>query len=200
MTLIQKEVKNMYIGEYVAPSIYSYDFRNKTQAQVETDWWTIFTPYNSDADGYYTNPWGALRRTIVDLASAKKVTINAEMKVASGSSIWSIGCAITDWSTAVYGFVSWNTSSNKWTQIYNNWARTTRSNQYAVSWDASYTLEIDLVTGAITSTVVNNWNTQSITATATASTIAAIVAGHKFETYPDSSSHRLKTIQITVEY
>lgn len=192
------------VEQQIRPKItnrtYSYDFSNKTQAQVEADWWTVYTPYNSDADGWYCAPPGALARTITDLTNAKKITINTEAKLATGSWIGSIWWAVSNnSSSAIYQFVSWNTAGNKGTQIYNAWTRGAWT-WTEVSWWANSTLEIDLLTREIKATVENNWNTQTATATATAETINAIIANPTFSTYPDSSSHRLKTVQITVEY
>lgn len=178
---------------------YSYDFRNRTQAQVEADWWTVYTPYNSDADGWYCSPPGALERAITDLTNAKKITINTEAKLATGSSIGSIWWAFTNGgSTAIYQFVSWNTSGNKGTEIYNNWAWESWT-WTSVSWWANSTLEVNLLTYEIKAIVVNNWVTQTATSTATAATINAIIANPTFLAYPDTANHRLKTVQITIE-
>jgi hypothetical protein len=121
--------------------------------------------------------------------------------LANGSWIGSIWWAVSNnSSSAIYQFVSWNTAGNRWTQIYNAWTWWAWTNQYSLSWWSNATFEVDLLNYRITATVENNWNTQIATATATAETINAIIANPTFSTYPDSSSHRLKSFLITVEY
>ena len=45
MTLLEKEIKNIYLWEYIPPTPtvieYSYDFRNKSWTTVQNDWWVL---------------------------------------------------------------------------------------------------------------------------------------------------------------
>ena len=79
-------LKNAYIGEVYE---YSYDFRNKTNSQLQTDWWTLddssHTAYNSNGVYSTTNVTVRATRSLPSLVNAKKITFNEVMVVASTS-------------------------------------------------------------------------------------------------------------------
>ena len=86
MVLVENKLKNAYIGEVYE---YSYDFRGKSNSQLQADWWTLsdssHTAYNSN--GVYCTIDTIVRtsRSLPSLANAKKITFNEVFVVASTS-------------------------------------------------------------------------------------------------------------------
>ena len=74
--MFQHSMQNAYIGEVYE---YSYDFRNKTLAGVQADWWsfpewTDWVSFNSN--GMYKSAWWYKRAEYpVDISTASKVTL-----------------------------------------------------------------------------------------------------------------------------
>ena len=176
------------------------DFRNKTQAQVEADWWTVDLPFNTDSVGWYAAPPWALNRPI-DMTDAKKLTITAELYVDSSSNK-AINFWLTWWSPInyIYAFVNWSTY-NKWVAIHINWTQTPWSDNYTIDWTTTITYEINLQTYEIKVTAVNNWNTQSATTTTTATVINAILSSNTtVNCYSDTANNKMATYTYTIEY
>lgn len=75
------ELKNVYIGEVYE---YSYDFRNKTLAWIQSDWWSLNTTSSVSVDSNWirrsVSDWGRLYRTLPSLSSANRIVYNAQIK------------------------------------------------------------------------------------------------------------------------
>jgi hypothetical protein len=75
MTLYEHPLKNAYIGGYYE---YSYDFRNKTTSQVQTDWWTIGSWVSFDSNWAYSSTWSSTTKAIpFSIENAKKIILTA---------------------------------------------------------------------------------------------------------------------------
>ncbi len=81
--LVQKELKNWYIWEYVEPIFnYSYDFRNKTTSDLSTDWWLNTSWLTTWSDWITSSSWIDVRRSVswltTALSTAKKLRLEAQ--------------------------------------------------------------------------------------------------------------------------
>ena len=186
----------------VYPKGFSYDFRNKTQAQTEAAWWVVTTPYYTDANGWYaTSGSGRLSKSI-NLTNAKKITIVAEMNIASNANALNI--AVKNGSSSgtswwIWAFASWNTSSNKWiwVQILSTWKWW--DNYATISWATTLIYELDITNLKFYATIDNNWNNWTRTTTLTASDISTATTNPVIYIYSDSGNHRLKSINCLIE-
>ena len=141
MTLIEHELKNAYIGEVYE---YSYDFRNKSIATCQSDWWSFSSTSTVTINSDWLN-WGTPPTNVyctpswltTALSSANKVTM--EMMLYKGSKSWN------DWTNAVF-YLSWPSSmSSNWT-----------------GWTSGYDVNSNYVIGwRVLSTVVYSWNYNS---------------------------------------
>ena len=190
------------MGVYLWTNEYSYDFRNKTQAQTEADGWTVITPYYTDANGWYSSgtAWGLSKP--INLTNVKKITIVAEMNIASNSNalntaIRNINLSISQW--GIWVFTSWNSSSNKWiwAQILNSWKGW--DNHAAISWATTLTYELDIQNLTLKATIDNNWNNWTRTINLTSSELTTATTNPVIHFYTDNQNHRLKSISCTTE-
>ena len=163
--MFQHEVKNIYIGEYKWYE-YSYDFRNKTKAEAESDGWVFDSAtYWFSSNGISNTSGGVWYiRYTVDISSYKTLKLSWTGTV-SGTYA---GISLIWWTTSVW-FVNWLYRPN-WLWVFYNDA-----NHYVGSalwyWDFSWEIEIDLDTWNLTSSC-SNW--QTIAGTLNSSYLSAL--------------------------
>lgn len=92
---------------------YTYDFRNKTRAQVEADWWTVGSGYTFDANWMgNSNQWTAVYASLpLHFTNAKKITYTAWLYNANSMncSLWTL--VSTGYSTSL--IYSWRTADGR---------------------------------------------------------------------------------------
>lgn len=162
------KIQRIYVGSnLVRPNYeFSYDFRNKTLAQIQADWWTSYDKTPSfDANGMYSSSTSSSNDVRVKrlipwwLSTAKKITITLNYK----------------WNSTVPWVNFWvninsDNSSATWTNLQGTYRGVvvdgttiySINNASDASWTYSETLVLDLVNK--TYTVSWHWSyTRSLT-------------------------------------
>lgn len=116
------------------PNSYSYDFRNKTWAECQADWWELlsWTAPSVWADGIYYNAWQSSDWIQgFDLSTANKVTLSIYFKAPS----WFDGLGYTishyPWNTGGSG--TWIGYNNTEAQI--NWSTVATQSKTPSTWN-----------------------------------------------------------------
>jgi len=195
-------VKEIYVGTTkVRPSYYeySYDFRSKTLAQIQADWWTSYDKTPSfDADGMYSSSTSSSNDVRVKrlipwwISTAKKITITLNYK-------WN---STVPWVNFWVNINSDNSSATwvnlQWTY---RWVVVDGSTIYSINnasskaWTYSETLVLDLVNK--TYTVSGHW---SYTRTLTDAQITNLKAKTWLYVYSYRSNYvRVQDVKIKVE-
>lgn len=142
--LVQKELKNWYIWEYVEPRTYSYDFTTWSVADFNNEWWSWTSWCTMDSSWLYKNWWATIQRiSFSDLATALSSSNRVVMKLVYEKT-WT-----WEWD---YWFTLINNTSEI-TNIYWNYNLVTFSivpnsylnNNYTISqWTYTITADVDL--------------------------------------------------------
>ncbi len=200
-------VKEIYVWTTkVRPAVqtYSYDFRWKSVAQMQSDWWTWTFNWSTGSSGI--SNWFYIYKDILNLSSAKKITVKTGFNVTQKSS-WSSGSGGTnlrqndsDW---VYGGSSSTLSTSGWCWIlfnYGSWR--TNWNSYNIptwSWYINE-WEIDLTTKAASVKLYQGTTLlTSITYNLSDSQITEIRAKTKLFVATEWPWFQITTVESTVE-
>ena len=182
---------------------YSYDFRNKTVAQAEADWWVMNGNNYFDSNGYYCANQNYSMSKSFDFSKASKITITSNMYIYGWS--WTNWCyiSLSSWDKYAEGAARWeNNNWYRWVYIIcDTWWEVVRTNQYAISGDTVFVMEIDMNTRVITVTATNQWNTQTWTYTLQQATIDGIktATAHLDVQTRTNTNHRIKDIHMVIE-
>ena len=179
MTLVQKELKNAYIGEVIE---YSIDFRWNTQSWIEANGWT-FTPRNSPSYSFSSswltisnNGWQLLIARSIDTTKFSKITLTWTGYLFDAwwqwdgwlaIKVWQVTSDFNNWALAqVIGRVPRNTAS-WYAGIWIDYDGTGHYTWTALSaGEYTWTFTIDLSTGWMTN-VCSNGQTISWTMNST---------------------------------
>jgi len=201
-------LKNAYIGEVYE---YSYDFRNKTLAQIQADgwtyWWSNTPTINSNWISipiWWNNSWSKLYRSpswlTSKLSTAKKITL--EMI----SNIWAVSSPINNdcvlylaWPSSYTSNWTWfgwgNTDS--WFQRFTRvlWTDLYRWTYSTPSWEYTQTVTIDLINKTMRNIVSNVLDKTNTITDAQISTIRTLKYLRLWAGY----NRYVKTVSITIE-
>lgn len=171
--LKEKPLKNAYIGEVYQ---YSYDFRNKSNAQLQTDWWsfsdTTYIRYNSDwiyvnnnkTPHIYRNLWKSL-----NTATYIKYTMN--WKFIGDKGIWAIlSTRVNTDDTTQNWLVNNRNASDTYAGVWWFLQNTMTLKQNLSAWNYEQSLKYDF----INKTIQLDVNGTTYTGTLTDADIASI--------------------------
>ncbi len=172
MTLVQKEVKKVYLGTHqvrpaVAPSNLVV-FPDTTISDLTNDWRTADNLLLIDTDGLYYNSnssRGILKKS-VSFTSTSVITIRAVYKTGTISS-WTWTVTKWLWDSAITGQASgwdwsyaWLMSTSNYMRCWN--ARGHNSTSVSISWQTNTwyeeTLTINLANGTMSAVVTEEWS------------------------------------------
>ena len=186
----EKELKNAYIGEVYE---YSYDFRNKTLAQIQADGFSVWewtTKFSSNWIWCNTTNRIIVNKSFPSLANANKITITQTSIVSN----WSCAIAL-NWTWRSYTTRIYLDSSQNHQQLYIWWT------YYMYSWLSAWTYTqtgvFDLVNK--TATLSCTWksdHTETITDTEVSNIRNYL---NNIEVYVSNNANYISTFSITVE-
>lgn len=201
---------------------YSYDFRNKTAAQVTSAGWTIGSKnsqgYNLNANWLWnlaswdTDAWATYPMPI-NITEANKITFTlGSYGGSTASNAWIIRCWLSNWTIISWTWSAWQTrilnsagsGSNSDVQVYNS------SCWNIISWTTSYWSWIGFLTCVIdfpNNTITYNKTSPvsySTTHTMTATEKNAILSYKTYfyvcaTTYSSTTTNYIQTMSITIE-
>lgn len=154
----EKELKNAYIGGYYE---YSYNFKNKSSADITNDGWEIYWSSVTTSSNWVTCSTSTDMNMLfpVDVADAKKITIEATATyIQNNSHAFVFGLQLEDaqWSSNYVDFYIASNTTYNWTKVRINksWTQTSWTNIGSIG-TSTYTpkLEIDLENKLITWTI-----------------------------------------------
>jgi hypothetical protein len=181
------------------PYEFSYNFRNKTLAQIQTDWWTSYDKTPSfDADGMYSSSTSSSNDVRVKriipwwLSTAKKITITLNYKWNSTVPWVNFWVNInSDNSSATWVSLQW---TYRWVVVDGSTIYSI-NNASSTAWTYSETLVLDLVNK--TYTVSGH---RSYTRTLTDAQIANLKTKTWLYVYScKSSSVRVQYVKMAIE-
>lgn len=217
------KIQRIYIGaNKVRPTQsdfeFNYDFRNKTWAEVENDWWvlaqwTSWTTINSNGIVCPTRwQWDSNRvwinRSINNVWNAKKVTLTKQVYVQAASwwnmSYYKLAASNTPYSIAYSMQIPYSSTTYSWYN-WRTWqlqlpnSESIRSSTTISTWTWLCEWEVDLVNK--TSKLTVNW-TVITTWTISDSTVSSIRdwAFIHVSWWHDTWTIYIQTVYIKIEY
>ena len=164
------KVKRILVGTQQVRPVwkYSYDFRNKTVSQIQSDWWvTRMWSYSAGSSWIYTNR-DAIIWFAVDCSNAKKIIMTWTANSARASywwvSIWLMTTVTTQTSDAGFGLYGTANNPASAVTVYCNWSRVNWNDIWVIRpWPHTVTMTLDLVNKTFVWNVPNIWtSTQSL--------------------------------------
>ena len=141
---------------------FSYDFRNKSVSQIQSDWWvTRDWSYSTGSSWIYTS-----RDVViwfpVDCSNATKITITWTANSARASywwfNIWLTTTVTTQTSDAGFGLYGTANNPSSAVTVYSNWSRSNWNDIWVIRpWTYTATVVIDLLNKTISWSVPNIW-------------------------------------------
>ena len=187
----EKILKNAYIGEVYE---YSYDFRNKTLAQIQADGFSVWEwTVKLNANWLASNSSSArviVNKSLPSLSNAKRITI-------SQTSIVNRTCAVRlnwTWRTYSTGIYLWAYQGIQMVSIANN------NTQYSwlSAWTYTQTWVFDLANKVATlSCTWKSEQTKSITDTEISNIITYV---NNIEIFVEFDTSYIQAINIVIEY
>ena len=200
------KVNKIRVGTNIVRPVYkySYDFRNKSISQIQSDWWvTREWSYSAGSSWIYTS-----RDTViwfpVDCSNATKITMTWTANASNTTTSWfSIGLMTTVttqtsdawiWLYGTFNSPSWAVS------VYSNWSRANWNDIWAIRpWTYTATVVIDLLNKTISWSVPNKWTS---TLSLTDAQVSAIKSMKWFNIYLstwNTYTVTLSDVSITIE-
>ena len=141
------KVNKRYVGTQKIRPVwkYSYDFSNKTQAQIQSDWWTFWgtSNFSSNSDGISWNPIRVGYDISQYVPTANKITMSFVCSLYNSAAAWlRLIKANGDYTWATWLFVTTWSSNYRVPVIY--WTSWTNVTPYS-NWVYTNTVELDFV-------------------------------------------------------
>lgn len=161
MTLIQRQIQNIYLWEYVEPS-HTYDFRTLSLAELQAQWWASWSQTRLDSNWLMNNDSGndkydAALYCPINISRANHLYIKMTWYYIRWSWAWWPWLWINNQVShdTWYRLATWIwMNSNGWYQgqsIYLEWWDLVNQQYWFNTWDYTLEFDIDFVSWAVSS-------------------------------------------------